>query len=124
MAEKKKVLIVDDEQDILLTIGMIVGGMGYETKLASDGKNALKLLEKENFDLVLLDIIMPDLSGKAVLEKIRANPKLKNTKVAFLTVVQLSEIGKKEVKKLKPIDYFTKPIDIPKFKEKLKQILS
>lgn len=120
---KKRVLIVDDQEDILTSVGMLVESEGYETKTANNGKQALAMLKKESFDLVLLDVLMPEMSGREVLEKIRKDPKLKNQKVAFLTVIRLSEPGKDVVKELKPIEYFQKPIDVADFRKRLKKIL-
>ena len=119
----KKVLIVDDKQDILTSVTMLVESLGYKAKTASSGKQALEKLRLESFDLVLLDVLMPGMSGKEVLEKIRADPKLKNQKVAILSVVRLSEPGEKIIKELRPITYFQKPIDTADFKKRLKKIL-
>lgn len=119
----KKILIVDDEEDILTSMKMLVESMGYEAKTARSGNQALKLLKQKHFDLLLLDVIMPKMSGREVLENIRANPKLKNQKVAFLTLVHLGQEGVKTVKKLKPVEYFQKPIYLAGFKKKLKKIL-
>jgi CheY-like chemotaxis protein len=121
----KKILIVDDENDIASSVKMLVDAMGFSSKIVNDGKSALQILSKEKFDLVLLDILMPEMSGREVLEKIRADSKLKKQKVAFLSVIQLSSEGKNFVKTLKPVEYFQKPIvDIDDFKTKLKRILS
>ncbi|MBW2966142.1 response regulator [Candidatus Woesearchaeota archaeon] len=121
---KKKVLIVDDEEDILTSVAMLINDMGYEAKTVNNGKKALEMLKKQKFDLVLLDILMPDMSGREVLEKIREDPKLKNQKAAFLTVVKLSEYGRGIMKKkLKPVDYFQKPINVSDFRRRIKKIL-
>ena len=119
----KKVLIVDDEEDILTSVKQVVESAGYEGKTVNNGKQALKLLKQEKFDLVLLDILMPEMSGKEVLENIRNDQKLKSQKVAFLTVVELGQEGVKLVKKLKPVDYFQKPINTNDLKKRLKKIL-
>lgn len=119
----KNILVVDDEKDISASIKMLIEGIGYKAKTADDGKEALGLLKKEKFDLVLLDILMPGMSGREVAENIRNDPKLKNQKVAFLTVIQPSESGQKAIEKLKPVDYFIKPIDNADFKKRLKKIL-
>ncbi len=119
----KKVLIVDDQKDILTSVGMLVEGEGYKAKTATNGKQALAMLRKESFDLVLLDVLMPEMTGREVLQKIRKDSKLKNQKVAFLTVIQLSETGKDIVKKLKPDAYFQKPINVADFRKRLKKIL-
>ena len=120
----KKVLIVDDEKDILESVKILIETKGsYETGTASSGKEALEILRKEKFDLVLLDVLMPEMSGIDVLKKIRADPNLKNQKVAMLTVVQLGKSGEDTIKKLKPVEYFRKPIDVADFKKRLEKIL-
>ena len=119
----KKILIVDDEVDILTSVKSFVESLGYKGKTAKGGQSALNMLSRSKYDLVLLDILMPRMSGKIVLEKIRDNPKLKNQKVAFLTVVRLNTEGRKIVKELKPVDYINKPINTADLKKRLKKIL-
>lgn len=119
----KKILVVDDEQDILKSVKMLLDNDGYNVTAVDNGKKALQLLQKEKFDLVLIDILMPNMSGRKVAVNIRKDPKLKNQKIAFLTVVQLSEPGQETIKKLKPVDYFIKPIKNADFKNRLKKIL-
>jgi len=119
----KIILIVDDEEDILDSVKVLVESMGYVGKTANGGKQALKMLKQERFDLVLLDMLMPELSGDEMLRMLRADPKLKTQKVAFLTVVQLGTEGRKIVKELKPVEYFQKPIEPADFRRSLKKIL-
>ena len=97
----KKILIVDDEEDILISIKELVESEGHEARTAINGGLALEMLKEEKFDLVLLDMLMPVMSGRKVLEKIRDNSNLKNQKVAFLTVVKLNKLGEKIIQKLK-----------------------
>lgn len=120
----KRVLIVDDEADISASIKMICEGEGFETSVVNDGKSALDLLKKQKFDLVLLDILMPGMSGREVLQTIRKDSKLKNQKVAFLTVVELGQMGRDLVKSLRPVEYFHKPIlDLSAFEKRVEEIL-
>ena len=119
----KKILIVDDERDILTSMKILIESMGIKVKTVDNGRKALNALKKEFFDLVLLDILMPGMSGKEVLEKIRADPKLKNQKVAFMTVVQLAKQGEDSIKRLKPVEYFEKPVRIGDFRTRLQKVL-
>ena len=119
----KKILIIDDEIDIRESIKMLIEVIGFETKTTDDGNKAINMLKKEKFDLVLLDMLMPKISGIKTLEKIRKDSKIKNQKVAFLTVVGLNQAGKNVVKKLNPVGYIEKPIDNDEFKKKITKIL-
>jgi CheY-like chemotaxis protein len=120
---KQKILIVDDEKDIRDSVKLLVEGMGYETGTAHNGKAALEALKQGKYDLVLLDVLMPEMSGRETLEEIRADPKLKRQKVAFMTVVHLSECGKGIMDRLRPVEYFQKPIDVADFRRRLKRLL-
>lgn len=120
----KKVLIVDDEKDIADSVKLVVEKLGYHAKTLNTGTSVVDLLKKEKFDLVMLDMLMPEMTGRQVLENIRKEPKTKNQKVAFLTVVQLGQAGEQSVKKLKPAAYFQKPItDLAEFRKQLKKLL-
>jgi CheY-like chemotaxis protein len=120
----KKILLVDDEADILTSVKMLLESEGYEVKTVDNGKDALKLLEKEKFDLILLDIMMPEMSGNELAEKIRKNPKTKNQKLAFLSVVSLGEQGKAQLDKIKPVDYIQKPFKNADFRIRINKILN
>lgn len=119
----KRILVVDDESDILESIRMLIEVMGYEYEGTDDGHKAIEMLKKKKFDLVLLDILMPKISGIDVLKKIREDSQIKNQKVVFLTVVSPSQNGKGVIKQLKPLDYIEKPIDNKIFKQKIKKLL-
>ena len=120
----KRILLVDDEWDILESVKMLLETMNYKVEITDDGNKAIEMLKKKNFDLVLLDILMPKISGLKTLEKIRADSKIKKQKVAFLTVVSPSKNGKGTIEKLKPIIYIEKPINNASFKKEIKRILS
>jgi CheY-like chemotaxis protein len=119
----KKILVVDDEEDIRTSLQTLLEASGYQVQTANNGKSALQILRKENFDLVITDLLMPDMSGRELAEKIRANPKWKGQKIAFLSVIGLSETGAKQVKELGPVYYFQKPIDIHVLRKELKKII-
>lgn len=66
-----KILNVEDEQEISRVLQLELQFENYETEVASDGKEALQLLEEREYDLVLLDIMIPSLSGLEVLRRVR-----------------------------------------------------
>lgn len=120
---KKRVLVVDDEQDVLESVKMLLANAGYDVTAANSGREALKMMQKNKFDLVLLDILMPGMAGNKVAEKIRKNPKTKNQKIIFLTVVTPGEHGREEIKKLSPADYIQKPFKTDDFKKRIRAAL-
>jgi DNA-binding response OmpR family regulator len=81
----KRVLVVDDEEIIRRTLRMHLTKCGYEIEEALDGDQALEALDGENFDLLILDILMPNKDGWQVLKEIRSNPKTKEIPVIVLT---------------------------------------
>jgi len=107
----KKIMIVDDEENITELVNAIFKKEGFDVISANSGKECLEKLTKVKPDLILMDMMMPLMTGRETLEKIRKNPKTKGLKVAFLTVVRFSEIGKDELKDLGVSDYITKPFD-------------
>jgi DNA-binding response OmpR family regulator len=82
---KKSVLIIEDDLFLVKAYQVKFQKEGIETKIASDGKEALALLEKEPPAVVLLDLMLPGISGFTVLETIRKNDKWKNVPVLILS---------------------------------------
>ena len=68
----KRILVVDDEPDTLGLIELTLSTAGYEVRTGFDGKTAIALLRREPFDLLLLDIMMPDISGFEVIRQLQA----------------------------------------------------
>jgi AraC-like DNA-binding protein len=86
------ILIVDDDPEVRATLKSLVGHgfPGYVVYAAEDGDSALALMEREIPALVLLDLVMPGLSGADVLDRMRANPRLRQTPVVVLSSKSLS----------------------------------
>lgn len=85
MEQIYKILLVDDENDILEFVGYNLRKEGFEVYTASNGMEAVRLAEDVMPHLILLDVMMPEMDGIETCEVIRHNPKLKNILVAFLT---------------------------------------
>jgi two-component system, OmpR family, alkaline phosphatase synthesis response regulator PhoP len=82
---KKRILIVDDEPNIVISLEFLMKREGYETTVAADGEAALAAMSRERADLVILDIMLPKLNGFDVCERIRAEPGWRETKIVMLT---------------------------------------
>ena len=81
----KRILVVDDDENILNLEKTILEQRGFEVTGAVGGAEALDVLAKKSFDLVLLDVMMPEVDGFAVCRRIKEDPRLKDIPVIFLT---------------------------------------
>lgn len=107
--EGNKILHMDNEEDTLLSVKTILEKEGFIVESATRGKNAIEAIEADGFDLVLLDIMMPDLSGWDVFTRLmRTAP---NIKVIFLSVLEISAERREELIKHGVSDYILKPFD-------------
>jgi CheY-like chemotaxis protein len=79
------VLVVDDNEDNLQIVSRMLLGRGFEVRTARDGKSALKSVEQQLPDVVLLDIMMPEMDGMEVLDRLRANPVSASLPVILVT---------------------------------------
>jgi DNA-binding response OmpR family regulator len=103
----KKLLIVDDEQDIAASIQYVLTQEGFLTLLAHDGLKAIQLFEAEKPDLVILDLMMPGLDGYEVCRRVRSNDR--KTPILMLTA-RTSEIDTVVGLELGANDYIAKPV--------------
>lgn len=116
----KKVLIVDDELDTLELIKLVLESGGFKTVLVSNGKEALEKVKEIKPDLVLLDIMMPDMDGWEVFKKIKENnPKMP---VAILTAKAQNIDRLLGLHVLKAEDYITKPFGKNELIDKVKKL--
>ena len=113
MVSGKKILIVDDEEDIRLYLSTLLGDQGYETVLAKDGGEAWKQVEANSPDLITLDISMPEKSGIKFYREMKADDRWK--KIPVIIVTGVSEDMRKFLSsrhQIPPPDgYVAKPIN-------------
>lgn len=79
------VLIIDDEEDIREILGYALRKEGFSVHLAENGENGLEMAEKYLPDIIILDVMMPDMDGIEVCERLRSNPITSNLRICFLT---------------------------------------
>lgn len=100
-----KILIADDNKAISMTLQLKLEQEGFEVKVASNGKEALNILEKEKFDLLILDLIMPELNGFGVLTELKEKG-IKMPVIVSSDLSQVEDINK--VKEMGAVDFFVK----------------
>jgi two-component system sensor histidine kinase/response regulator len=108
MNENLYILAVDDNQENLRIISNFLKDEGYKIALALDGKSALNILEENNIDLILLDIMMPEMDGFEVCKIVKANPNISDIPIIFLTAKNQTE-DIVDGFKMGAVDYIIKP---------------
>ena len=103
-----RILVVDDQPANLRVVSSLLSRHGYEVQTAPDGAEALAMLEARQPDLLLLDMLMPNMDGFALLAEIKQNPDLLRLPVVFLTVAQDRELLLRAFD-AGAVDYVTKP---------------
>ncbi|WP_255412586.1 response regulator transcription factor [Aquimarina aquimarini] len=120
---KKKILIVDDEPNIVMSLEYTFKKNNYEVFIARDGSEAIEILKTQIPDIVLLDIMMPNVDGYQTLEHIRSDASTKNIKVVFLTAKnKVSDIEKGLA--LGVDKYLTKPFSIKKIMTEIDELIT
>ncbi len=114
----KKILLIDDDA-IVLTVGKLtLSNLGYDVVTARGGRQGLKMLEKYSFDLILLDLVMPDIDGISFLRTIKMNEKFRKIPVILQTGESNQEIIDKALE-LGVNNIITKPYDKQTLKDAL-----
>ena len=116
------ILHVDDELDTLDVVRTILEIEGFEIVSVEDGEQALEQIKLHDFDLMLLDIMMPDMSGLELLSRISEMEQ--NYRVIFLTVLEASEEQLKQLTEYGIKDYITKPFDRDNLVQRVKIALA
>ena len=120
---KKTIIVVDDEPNIAQLVKDTLEPAGYNVVIASNGPECLKKLKTTKPDLMLVDFFMPEMSGRELCAKIRADSNLKNIKIAFLTVARFSPEGLNELKKMNILDNIQKPFDLQDLIARVKKMI-
>ncbi len=125
MADKKKILLIDDEENICFFVkNNLEATGGFEVITTTDGQEGLQLAKQKKPDLILLDIIMPKMSGSDVAENLFLDSRTKHIPVVFLTaVVTQREIGIESVKEIGGQYFVAKPFDTEKLVDSIKMVL-
>ena len=118
-----KILVVDDEPNIVLSLEFLMKQAGFQVRTASDGEAALAAITAEPPDLVLLDVMMPRKNGYEVCQAIRANPGWANLRIIMLTA-KGREVEREKGLALGADDYITKPFSTQEVVERVRELLT
>lgn len=106
----KRILIVDDEPDLLRVTALILKARGYEVLTAANGQEAVDMIQDQEFDLVLLDFFLPDISGFDICRQVKEDEKLNHTPVVLFTASDTDMVAE-QVELCRANGYITKPFD-------------
>jgi CheY-like chemotaxis protein len=120
--QTSRILVVDDSSTNIVLLEAILNGQGYLIETAQSVKEAYQIIKKETVNLILLDLLMPRISGYDFLKEIKSNQSTKDIPVIIVSAVGDAENRKKSIE-LGALDFINKPIDIQYFIEKIDTIL-
>ena len=116
-----RILIVDDEDDFVELVKFRLGGLGCEILVANDGVQALSQARQFKPDLILLDILLPDLDGLSVCEILRRQPATKKIPIIFMSALS-GDVTRRTVA-MHAYDFFTKPLDLARLERRINDLL-
>ena len=118
-----RILLVEDEENIRETLKLNLELEGYEVVTVGDGKHVIKTFKDQHFDLILLDINLPDIDGFELCRRLRNNRRTQDTPIIFLTEKR-DRVDKLQGLELGVIDYITKPFDIQELRLRVRNAIS
>ncbi|HEY6610393.1 MAG TPA: response regulator [Pseudomonas sp.] len=119
----KSVLIADDEPNIVISLEFLLEQAGYRIRVAHDGQEALEAIQRQPPDLVLLDVMMPRLSGFDVCQRIRENPAWQHMRIVMLTA-KGREVEVSKGLALGADAYITKPFSTQELLAQVRDLLA
>jgi DNA-binding response OmpR family regulator len=120
--KKNKILVVDDEPDMVDILKLVLTQAGFDVSTAYSGKECLEKVSKEDYNLIILDIRMPQMDGWTTLRKLKEKKITDKTRVIILTIEKgpgVEIFGLQDV----VVDYITKPFDREKLIKHVKKAL-
>ncbi len=123
MTSAKKILVVDDDPYILMSLEFLMKKNGYDVMVARNGTEALDIVGKQMPDVVLLDIMMPDVDGYEICRHIKKTAKLKHTRVVFMSA-KSKEADIQKGYDLGAALYITKPFSTRELVKQIQELVS
>jgi len=128
MADKKKILLVDDDPDFVEAVKVIVENGGYDVQVAYDGKEGLEAVEEEKPDLIVLDVMMPVMNGHEACALLKSDKATEDIPIILLTAVAdrvtTSTYTHRDMLESEAEDYMPKPVEPDELLERIKSWLT
>ena len=118
----KRILYVEDDEAVATLVREILQKEGLQTEIAKNAKECFKMIKKEKYDLLLIDIMLPDMSGWELHNKLME--KNLKTKYAFISVLPMPKEEGKDLRKIGISDYINKPFEEKDLLQRIKNILN
>jgi two-component system OmpR family response regulator len=122
VTQKMNVLGIDDNSDINMLLGTVLKASGHDYTSVTNGREGIKLLQQNHYDVVLLDLAMPEFSGFDVLEALKKEGLIAKQKIILLTASSITDEEITELLSTGVTSYLRKPLDIDMFVEKIQQV--
>jgi DNA-binding response OmpR family regulator len=119
---RRRVLVVEDEDNIALALDYIMAREGYDRDRVSSGAGALERIRETHPDLVLLDVMLPEVTGYEICQSVKLDPDLSDVKILMMTA-QGSAIGKKKGLALGADGFIAKPFDLTVLRNEVRRLL-
>jgi CheY-like chemotaxis protein len=116
-------LVIDDSTTNIVLLEAILAVKGYQIETALNAKEGFMRIEKQTPDLILLDLLMPKISGFDFLEQIRKDEKTKKTPVIIISAISSDDENTHKINDLETVDFLRKPIDIQYLVNRVEEIL-
>ncbi len=120
IGQMAKVLIIDDDPDLIKILSFHLKNAGYESIYSEDGENGLKKARDEKPDLIILDIQMPGMSGIEVAKRLQADESLKNIPIIFLTATL--DFERSQIPEGPKVKFITKPCNFNQITDHIKEL--
>jgi two-component system, OmpR family, phosphate regulon response regulator PhoB len=121
-ARRPKVLVVEDEDNIALALDFLMTREGYEHNRIANGAEAMECIRATHPDLVLLDVMLPEISGYEICQSMRLDPSLSDVKILMMTA-RGSAIERRKGLALGADGFIAKPFELKELREEVRRLL-
>jgi CheY-like chemotaxis protein len=122
--KQSRILVIDDSTTNIVLLEAILAEKGYHIETALNAKEAFLRIEKQIPDLILLDLLMPKVSGFDFLKELRKDERTQDTPVIVISAINTDDENIRKINDLEAVDFLRKPIDIQYLVNKVGEILS